>query len=46
MWVSFPSRPRKPSWKWTLTVSYPFLPVLFLIMYIVRSDNILFDISV
>lgn len=41
IWVSFPSRPRKPSWKWTPIVSYPFLPVSPLTVYIVKSGHIM-----
>lgn len=40
-WVSFPSRPRRPSWKWIPIVSVPFLPALSLIMHFSRSGCIL-----
>lgn len=37
-WVSFPSRPKKPSWKWIPIVSSPFLPALSLTVLISWSD--------
>lgn len=40
-WVSFPSRPRKPSWKWIPIVSIPFLPALSLTVLYSRSGCIL-----
>lgn len=40
-WVSFSSRPKKPSWKWIPIVSSPFLPALSLTVLVSWSDCIL-----
>ena len=40
-WVSFPSRPKKPSWKWIPIVSSPFLLALSLMVLVSWSDCIL-----
>lgn len=40
-WVSFPSRPKKPSWKWIPIVSSHFLPALSLVVLVSWSDCIL-----
>ena len=40
-WVSFPSRPKKPSWKWIPIVSSPFLPASSLMVLVSWSDCIL-----